>query len=238
MLLDLLSTDNYISFNICLAKKFGLVAAIYLSEIIRVCEKATRKKAFNEEGYFKLNRNYVEDRTTISVKEQLDIDKVLMPLHIISKPKSNSDEMQFNADILASIVMEADEKLDKDIKKIVSQTSKSRMSKREYQKENMKKFIQVSNDELREAYYKWLDGVFANPKGFLSGGAVEAFIQDIDNFSNHDLDVALDVIKIATIGGYRDAQWAINQYENQHPSRTHTTQEDRYRKQTGELTTL
>ena len=238
MLLDLLSTDNYVSFNICLAKKFGLKTAVYLSEVIRVCEKATRKKAFNEEGYFKLNRNYVEDRTTITINEQLDIDKVLTPLHIIIKPKEASDEMQFNADILTSIVMGKDETLNKDIKKIISQTSNSRMTKREYQKENMKKFIRVSNDELREAYYKWLDGVFANPKGFLSGGAVEAFIQDVDSFSNHDLDVALDIIKIATIGGYRDAQWAINQYRNQHPLKTFSAQEDRHRKQTGEVTTL
>jgi hypothetical protein len=35
----------------------------------------------------------------------------------------------------------------------------------------------------------------------------------IDEFSNHDLDIALKVIEIASINGYRDMSWAINSYK-------------------------
>ena len=63
-----------------------------------------------------------------------------------------------------------------------------------------------------EAYCNWIDGVYANPKGFLSKRAVEIFQQKVETFANHDLDVALAVIDIAATNGYRDADWALNKY--------------------------
>ena len=37
----------------------------------------------------------------------------------------------------------------------------------------------------------------------------------IDIFSQRNLDVALKVLEIATINGYRDMSWAINKYKNE-----------------------
>ena len=38
----------------------------------------------------------------------------------------------------------------------------------------------------------------------------------IDEFSNRDLDVALGVLAIAAMHGYRDMQWAVNKYKEQY----------------------
>ena len=37
-------------------------------------------------------------------------------------------------------------------------------------------------------------------------------IDALDKFADHNLDVALGVLKIATINQYRDMNWAINNY--------------------------
>lgn len=238
MLLDLLSTDNYVSFNIEIAKTVGLHAAIYLSEVIRISEKANRKQCFTDDGFVLLDREYIEKRTTIKPKEQLDIDKVLLPLKIITKPKPDSNECLFNAEVLASLIMGKDESLDKGIKNIIIKNSKSQTSKRDYQRDMMKKFITVQNEELKEAYYKWIDGVYANPKGFLSGGAIETFMKVIDNFSDHDLDVALELLSIATVGGYRDATWAVERYKKLHPYQAVNSDREKVKEQAGNITTL
>ena len=41
----------------------------------------------------------------------------------------------------------------------------------------------------------------------------------VDEFSKRNLDVALMVINIASIHGYRDMTWAINKYKEQYQFR-------------------
>ena len=38
----------------------------------------------------------------------------------------------------------------------------------------------------------------------------------VDNFSQRNLDVALRVIDLASIHSYRDMNWAINKYNQEH----------------------
>ena len=61
-------------------------------------------------------------------------------------------------------------------------------------------------------YCDWIDGVYANPKGFLSIRAIKIAQDTVDKFADHDLDKALQLINIATVNGYRDMNWAIEQY--------------------------
>jgi hypothetical protein len=37
----------------------------------------------------------------------------------------------------------------------------------------------------------------------------------VDEFSNRNLDVALKLLEIASVHGYRDIQWAINKYNQE-----------------------
>ena len=61
MLFELLATDMYVSYNVKLAKTLGLTSAIYLSELININRKAIEKNKIKD-GYFKINREYIEDR--------------------------------------------------------------------------------------------------------------------------------------------------------------------------------
>ena len=46
----------------------------------------------------------------------------------------------------------------------------------------------------------------------MTKAAVIAAQGNIDKFSNRNLDIALKILEIATINGYRDITWAINNY--------------------------
>ena len=76
MYLDLLSQSNYLSYNIPIANLFGLQMSVYISEVISILEKATRKKVLVD-GYVFLDREYISSRTTISIDDQLDFDSRL-----------------------------------------------------------------------------------------------------------------------------------------------------------------
>ena len=207
MIIDLISTSNYISFNIRLAHVLGLTSSIYLSEIININEKAIRKDKI-EDDYFKLDRSYITQRTTLSIDDQKEIESKLKKLKIINK--KDSDLIKIDLSVLTSIIMSSDEDLVKDISNIAK--TKKETTRVNAIKTELKSYIQTSNAELRDSYSEWIDSVFAK-QGWMSKRSVTVAQTTIDNYCNHDLDEAIELLNIASINGYRDIQWAINVYE-------------------------
>ena len=79
MLIELLSSSNYVNFNIKVAQILGLKAAIYLSQIMDINEKAIRKNKVDN-NYFTIDRKYVESRTTLTRDEQVAIEHDLLEI--------------------------------------------------------------------------------------------------------------------------------------------------------------
>lgn len=213
MLIELLSTSNYVSYNIKLAELLGLHAAIYISELMNINDKAIRKNKLND-NYFKLTREYITKRTTLDEKEQLEIEQNLLKLGILEKGE-NDDDLSLNITTLTTLMMSTDEQLLDNVKKLTKLKTKTpKATKGEKIKEELKTNVVTSNQELREAYYDWIDAVYAK-QGWLSKKAVVCAQSQVDEFSKRNLDVALKLIEIASINGYRDMEWAINKYNSQ-----------------------
>ena len=210
MLLDLLSSTNHVSFNIKLAQLLGLHTAVYLSQIIDINEKAIRKNRIKD-GFFNLNREYIKTRTTLEPAEQRDIETNLVKLSIIEKVKGKPDTISLNITTLTSIMMTPDEDLLKEINIIANQPVEKKKTKTQQITENLQQTIITNNVELRQAYYDWIDAVIQKD-GFMTKQAVISAQNNLDTFANHNLDIALKVLEIATINGYRDITWAITSY--------------------------
>lgn len=212
MLFDLLSTDMYVSYNVNLAHIIGLTAAIYLSELININRKAIDKDKLND-GFFNVDRKYIEKRTTLSDKEQKDLDKVLVEVGLINKGTKES-HISVNMDALTGLLLEPNKRI---VDKAVSIAKRSKPTKKEVIIQNLKLSVQTTNSELIEAYSNWIDSVYAR-QGWMSKEAVTEGEKLIDTFSGKDLDIALDVLKIASINGYRDISWAVEEYKKRNKS--------------------
>lgn len=214
MLIELLSTSNYVSFNVNLAELLGLHAAIYVSELMNINDKAIRKEKMNESSFL-LDREYVTKRTTLSANEQLDIEKNLIKLGIIEKPTEDENCVILNITTLTTLLMSTDEDLISNVKKLTKIKSKSKETKADAIKKTLKTNIVTTNGELIEAYSDWIDAVYAK-QGWMSKKAVVVAQSVVDEFSKRDLDVAIRLINIATIHGYVDMTWAVNRYDDQY----------------------
>ncbi len=213
LLIDMMSTSNYVSYNIKLAELLGLHTAIYISELMNIHIKALHKDKMAD-NHFRLVRPYMTSRTTIDEKEQLEIEDYLMRLGILEKGDDN-DVMSLNINNLTAIMMSPDEQLiDKVKKKRKRASSSTRATKDESIKNNLKSNLKVQNQELRDAYEGWIDAIYAK-QGWMSVKCVTVAEATVDSFSNRNLDVALKIIEIASIHGYRDMQWAINKYNQE-----------------------
>lgn len=208
MLIDLLSSSNYVNFNVKLAQILGLKPAIYISQIMDINEKALRKNKVDE-NYFTIDRKYVESRTTLTRDEQVSIEKDLLNIGILEKNTEKKNTICLNISVLTSIMMTPDEDLLKDISAL--SRGKKKKTKSEVIEDNLKNNVLTTNEELRDAYYLWIESVLEK-KGVMTKAAVILAQPLLDNFSNRNLDVALKVLEIAAIHGYDDLQWAINNY--------------------------
>ena len=121
MLIDLLSTSNYVSYNVNIANLLGLKMAVYLSELMNINNKAIHKRKTNSKYGFILDRDYITIRTTLTKEEQLDLDKTLVEFGVLEL-----EDSYLNLDInkLASILMSDSKELVQDVKRLVKKPPK------------------------------------------------------------------------------------------------------------------
>ena len=213
MLIDLLSNSNTVSYNMKVAQLLGLHNAIYLAEILSINEKAIRKNKIDKQVYFIVDRDYISLRTTFTKQKQLEIDKKLEELEIIKKIAEN--EMTINVNILTGMFACENDNIKANLNLIATKSRKK--TKSESIREQLYSHIKTSVPELRFAYMEWIQAAQSR-YGWLSAKAVEVAQEEIDEFTKladgtHDLDLALKLLEIAAITGYKEMQWVINKYK-------------------------
>lgn len=231
---DVLSTDSYTMVNLKYIELFGHVAAIYLSEIIRIIPKAVKKKAIIEGNYFKIKRDYIEERVKLDRAKQLECDSYLASFGIIAVKPDDEDCIAVNLEMLTGWVTDTDPSLIKEAQAVAKKQTKTKAKElkvkktaaTEEEKQTKTKAIiatmirialevnPVKDETFEKAYIGWVEAVYAN-KRFLTREVITNFINTISKFSP-DYNVQLEVISYATNSGYSEAAWAINVYNRAH----------------------
>ena len=216
MLIELLSSNSYLQLNVKFIQVFGLRTAVYLSAAMNFMYSSR----YNEDSYFELDRDQLFELTSLSFEEQISIEDKLTEAGILLRMEDIAavSRVHITLDVnnLVNIIANGDSKLLDRVSKLtrLPKTLRAgRISNRQKQAMNLKYSIKAPNQELLDAYQNWVDGVYANPKGFLSQQSITIFQKTIDEYAKGDLDLALKLIEIATVNGYRDATWAINRFK-------------------------
>lgn len=204
-LIDLLNPENNSTFNYKLANILGLEASIYLSRVISINQKAIKKKLIYN-NFFKIDRAYITEKTTLKVSKQKEIEKNLAELNIIVINKDDADLISLNLSVLISIFNDNNEEVKKEVKRVAGQTKET---KKLAIARALKNHIDTPNDEIREAYYNWIDTVVQTKS--MNVTTVESAQKILRKFTS-DAKVALEIINIATANSYMDLTFAINNY--------------------------
>lgn len=215
MLIDLFDNGNSISINYKTIKIFGLPTAAYLTELLNIYKKAVKKNKLIDNDYFKVDRKYIYDLLQLSDEEQIVCDLNLIKTAVLKKSNDDPNILKLDLNLYMSLLASEDIKLYDDIKKQmkVQKPKGTKQSQRQCVINNLKDSIECSDYELLTALRNWVDGVYSRPTGFLSKSAIKIFQDTLNNYTQGDLDLALRIVQIATVQGYRDCQWAINMLE-------------------------
>lgn len=215
MFLDLLSQGNFISFNITLAQILGLEPAIYCSELISIYRKAKSKGKIIGDEFFKLDRKYMFNRTTIPIERQLEIDQRWEKVKLLFKHQDNPDIIKLDIHMIANIVSGEDVKIKSDLSNILNPNiSKIKNERHQKRIEKLKSNIKCSDERMLKSLQDWVD-VMSERGGTnkISEQSVEIFQDTLYRYTNGDVEKALQIVKIAIVQKYPDCQWAINTYE-------------------------
>ena len=192
------------TFNTDLVKKFGLNSAVILGQMIEQFNTAVEKNTVLDSEWFRLNSRVIFYRTGLITSYQDSVLKSLVKVGALSK-------RTYNQDVYYKI-----NDLSKNYDGFVLETKEDTQNKKRlYFLNKLKACIHTTNDELSKAYFEWIEEVY-NKKNYLSVKAVTEAQSVVDAYANHDLDIALELVNIATVSAYSDMHWAILAYEKFH----------------------
>lgn len=230
MLFELLTKRNNRSYNLKLAKFFGVYSAVFISLLLDTKEES---ELLNKtvEKFFIMSRQQIYDLTGLEDSKQLDVENVLVETGLLEiKPVKNSSEKFYygiNEELLMNILMAKDtESAEKlitktgDTKKLIKQERVEKISKRANYILNLKKGLKESDPVVRDLLNTWIDTVYENPKGFLAPTTIAACLKTLEEYSGGKQKVKKEVIDIAIKSQHRNLDWSIEQHQKQVKSKS------------------
>ena len=198
-----------------LIKLTNFEVAAYWAELQSILKQVVKKQTADEQGFFTLDRDYVERETTLTLTKQLKCDEKLVAMGVLVKDQDNPNRLSISVSNMIEIITDEDtKKLKKPSTKANKEEAKA--AKVEGMKLNMKKALVEDDLELRRAYELWIDGMIDAANCRFTKAVVQLFEQTVTNYTP-DKAKRLKIIEIATVNSYKDATWAISRLSNTRP---------------------
>ena len=201
-----------------LVKLAGFDVAAYWAELQSILKQVVKKKTADENGFFTLDREYVERETTLTITKQFKCEEKLAAMGVIMKDPDNPNRLTISVQNMIEIITDEDTKK---LKKTSAVKKDEKAAKLEGMKATMKRAIVEADVELRAAYERWVDGMIDAQNCKFTKAVVQVFEQTVTNYTP-DKAKRLRIIEIATANSYKDATWAINRLSSTRPANVAT----------------
>ena len=193
-----------------LVKLAGFEVAAYWAELQSVLKQVVKKQTMDEQGFFLLDRNYIERETTLTVNKQLKCEEELIELGALLRDAENPNRIAIGVNAMVAVITGEDTTK---LKKSRKSSADEKAAKIEGIKSTMKKALVETDPEVRAAYERWVDGMIDAANCRFTKAVVQVFEKTITEYTTNKA-IRLKIIEIATTNSYKDATWAINKLDN------------------------
>lgn len=212
-LVTLISPDN-LNVNKQAIHLFGLEVACFLAGLfsLKLELPTTKDNHIKYSSY----RNIIKELLGFEELTQLSCESTLEKIGILTYQDKSVPIIDLDLSMYFSLITETDVDELKQFKYNYNNIKKTspKASKISNLIKTLKSLIICSDLSLRQALENWIDAIFENPKGgYLTKTAVTVFQQTLYNYAKGDINVALQIVQIATIQNYKLCDWAIEIYE-------------------------
>lgn len=202
-----------LSFNVKLANILGLKTAVYWAELMFISKRVVAKEKFDLEGFFKLDRQYVEQYTTLTEDDQQECDNILSEAGIIEV--KDRDYLRLDAEKMTLLIADISKDQLKTIKSRINLLTRDERKEAKFRNmsEQIKATVTEFDFDLRNAYYNYIDTVVRIK--FLNKPIMETIMRDLNNYSD-DPKVKKTIIELMMSAGYTVTAWGIKLYEKEY----------------------
>ena len=193
-----------------LVKLAGFEVAAYWAELQSVLKQVVKKQTMDEQGFFLLDRNYIERETTLTVNKQLKCEEELIELGALLRDAENPNRIAIGVNAMVAVITGEDTTK---LKKSRKSSADEKAAKIEGIKSTMKKALVETDPEVRAAYERWVDGMIDAANCRFTKAVVQVFEKTITEYTTNKA-IRLKIIEIATTNSYKDATWAINKLDS------------------------
>ena len=197
-----------------LVKIAGFDVAAYWAELQSILKQVVKKQTADEQGFFTLDRDYMERETTLTVTKQLKCEEKLIALGAVIKDPEDPNRLAIGVNNMVAIITSEDTSK---LKKTGKTDADAKAAKIAGIKSTMKKAIFTQDPELRSAYERWVEGMVDAQNCRFTKAVVQVFEKTVSQYTT-DKNTQLKIIEIATTNSYRDATWAINKISGFRPT--------------------
>ena len=196
-----------------LVKIAGCEGAAYWAELESILKQVVKKCTSDEQGFFLLDRDYLERETTLSINKQFKCEEKLVAMGVLLRDPENPNRLSISVDNMYSII--TNEETTK-LKKTAAVKKDEKAAKIEGIKLTMKKALVETDSDLRAAFERWIDGMVDAQNCRFTKAVVQLFEKTVTDYTP-DKNKRLKIIEIATINSYKDATWAISRLGGTRP---------------------
>ena len=196
-----------------LVKIAGFEVAAYWAELQSILKQVVKKQTADEQGFFPLDRDYVERETTLTINKQLKCEEKLVSLGVIMKDPDNPNRLAISVANMVEVITDEDTTK---LKKTGAVKQDAKAAKIAGIKITMKKAILETDPEVRAAYERWVDGMVDAANCRFTKAVVQLFEETVTSYTT-DRAKRLRIIEIATANSYKDANWAISRLSSTRP---------------------
>ena len=189
-----------------LVKIAGFEVAAYWAELQSILKQVVKKKTADEFGFFHLDRDYMEQETTLTIAKQLKCEEKLIALGAVMKDPTNPNRIAIGVNNMVEIITDEDTKK---LKKTNAVKKDEKAAKIAGMKLTMKKALVETDPDTRAAYERWIEGMIDAQNCRFTKAVVQLFEKTVTEHTT-DKNTRLKIIEIATVNSYKDATWAIN----------------------------
>ena len=193
-----------------LVKLAGFEVAAYWAELQSVLKQVVKKQTMDEQGFFLLDRGYIERETTLTVNKQLKCEERLIELGALLRDAENPNRIAIGVNAMVAVITGEDTTK---LKKSRKSSADEKAAKIEGIKSTMKKALVETDPEVRAAYERWIDGMIDAASCRFTKAVVQVFEKTITEYTTNKA-IRLKIIEIATTNSYKDATWAINKLDS------------------------
>jgi hypothetical protein len=213
---NLFNRNNYIVINTDLISILGLEGAIYYSEISTIYSKAKEKNKIIGDNFIKVDRKYVQKKTSISIEKQIELDNAWTQISLIKVDESDKNIIQINEDVVFSL-LESSKKEVKKISKYLKPKYESKDTNKAKTMEEIKAKISHDDLEVVKELNRYVDAVSQlNPKiGSLTIQSFEIFQEDLLEFTKGNTKIYRELIRLGTKFKTFDTTWIIRKYKTE-----------------------